>query len=141
MLMIRKITQEDQSSFRKFCDHAKTKEVLEGSEIYWGIFNNIELQGYAKIDFQSFGFPLVDDLQTKDFLEPSIIEGLLRGTFHYCLSNNYEIVAVRDLHWLKNHLKEALNVTEKKIYSNTYFYEIDLMKFFNKPCKGRSMCQ
>ena len=141
MLVIRKIIQEDESSFQKFCDHVGTTEALEDLETFWGIFDNDELQGYVKIDLQTISVPLISDLQAKDFNEYSIIEGLLRGTFHYCLTQNYEIVAVRDIRWLKNHLEEALDITEKKLYNNAYFYEINLRKFFNKPCKGRSMCQ
>ena len=140
MLMIRKITQEDKSSFQQFCDRVGTKEILDGPEIYWGIFNNSELLGYTKIDFDSLIVPLINDLQTTDLLEPSIIEGLLRGTFHYCSTQNYEIVTVRHFHWLKYYLKEALDITEKKTYNNAAFYEINLTKFFNKPCKGRSPC-
>ena len=137
--MIRKITQEDQTSIQQFHKHPDKKNFFEGSEIYWGVFNNKELLGYTKIDFHSFSLPLIDGLEVKDSLDPSIIEGLLRGTLHYCNSNSYETVAIREIHWLKSYLKDALDITEEKIYNNSNYYEVDLIKLFNKPCKGRSM--
>ena len=140
MLVIRKITQEDQISIQQLCKIIDKTEFLEGSKVYWGIFNNEELLGYTKIDFHTLSLPLIDDLQINDSLESSIVEGLLRGTFHYCNSNNHEIIAIREIHWLQSYLKEALDATEEKNYDNNYLYEVNLAKFFNKPCKGRSMC-
>lgn len=138
--MIRKITQDDYSSFQDFCSRIGTKELLEDSRTFWGIFNNTELQGYTVIDFQVIKIPLIDDFRTIDHLEPSLIEGLIRGTLHYCSTRNYESVAVRDIEWINHYLKEAIDNIEKKTYNNVLFYEINLQTFFNKPCKGRSLC-
>ncbi|NBG88766.1 hypothetical protein [Isachenkonia alkalipeptolytica] len=141
MLMIRKIDKEDQVTFLDFCKKANVIESLDSPEIFWGIFNSHQLQGYVKIDLQSLSVPLIQDLQTMDHLESSIIEGLLRGAFHYCYSKQNDIIAINDLSWLKAHLTEALEILEKESNNNSGSYLLDLNKFFNKPCKGSSPCQ
>ena len=139
MLMIRKIIQKDHHSFHKFCTGVGTKEKLSGPVIYWGAFDNNKLLGYAKINFHALEFPLIEDLKTDELLENSIVEGLLRGTLHYCFTQNYHRVAFKNLNWINNYLKSALEMIEKKSSNNICFYEMNIPSFFEKPCKGRSM--
>jgi hypothetical protein len=141
MLIIRRITENDQTSFLEFCNRLGTKELLKNNKVFFGVFNNEELQGYTKMDFHFLSFPLIEEFHTLKGLEPSIIEGLLRGTLHYCLTKDYETVGIRKSLWLESHLIEILEIIEKTDYNKKDYYQLNIQQFFNKPCKGRSICQ
>lgn len=141
MLMIRKITKDDQMIFQQFCRKFGTEEILQDATLYFGVFDNLGLQGYTKVELNSFPKPFLSDIQITDTLESPIVEGLLRGTFNYCYIHHDKNIIVSKINWLEDYLVEALEIIEKNVYNQTAFYDLNLEKLFNKPCKGRSMCQ
>ncbi len=140
MLMIRKINQKEQDTFREFCKQMDVMDSIDSGKVFMGIYINDQLQGYAKIDFDFSPLPLIKDLQIIDRLEPSSIEGLLRGALHYCYAKGHKKIAIQDTKILEDYLEEALKITEKESYNDIFFHTLDLNSFFNKPCKGRSLC-